>query len=175
MAYYRVSREFVKASFFFCWLAVRVALKYLLHQSDYAYTGLYKDHLGKPHLFDSSLYISIAHCFPFAVAFLSKKNSIGIDIQLPNKKLRKVKHKFLTDEEIKDSEDDVEKLCIYWCAKEAAYKAYSSEIVSLKHNIKIASFTKGYQGVLWGELALSPLTIAYTFHNRYVLAWCKKV
>lgn len=156
------------------WLAVRVALKYLLHKSGYAYTGLYKDHLGKPNLLNSSLHISIAHCFPFAVAFLDKKNPVGIDIQLPHKKLHKVKHKFLNDEEIKDSEGDLEKLCIYWCAKEAAYKAYSRKTLSLKQHIKLASFTKSCKGVLWGELASRPLTISYTFHERYVLAWCEK-
>ncbi|MEL7006491.1 MAG: 4'-phosphopantetheinyl transferase superfamily protein, partial [Bacteroidota bacterium] len=105
------------------WLAARITLKYLLDKLGHRYTELQKDAYGQPYLIDNSLHLSLAHGSSFALVAVSEQYPIGVDIQWPYQKLLKVRAKFLDDHEIQDSGDDLDKLCIYWCAKEAIYKA----------------------------------------------------
>ena len=155
------------------WLAARLALKQLCSELNYAYTELYKDSWGRPYLADSKFHISLAHCFPFALAAVAKQAPIGIDIQLPHKKLQKVQEKYLNDAEIKDSADDLEKLCIYWCAKEAIYKAYGGAGLSLRQDISIEPFVKSNQGTVRGNVDANRYTLHYSLYSGYVLAYCQ--
>jgi 4'-phosphopantetheinyl transferase len=156
------------------WLAARLALKELLAKWGHAYTDLEKDVCGRPHLANSSLYLSIAHNFPFAFAAVDHKNAIGIDIQLPCQKLQNVKEKFLNDEEIRDSGNNLEKLCIYWCAKEAVYKSQGRKNLSLKRDIRISAFTKRDQGACWGEIESKLFVMHYSFYDSHVLTWSRE-
>lgn len=156
------------------WLAARLALKKLLAQLGHEYTELQKDAWGRPYLASSGLHLSIAHCYPFAFAAVDQQHAIGIDIQLPCKKLQNVKEKFLNDEEVKDSGNDPAKLCIYWCAKEAVYKAHGGKGVSLKHGISVSAFTKRNQGIIWGQIGPKLFVIHYDFHADHVLAWSRE-
>jgi len=156
------------------WLAARLALKRLLNRSGYAYTDLQKDSWGRPYLLSTStLYLSLAHSFPFAFAAINQHHPIGIDIQWPCKKLQNVKEKFLDYEEVKDSGKDLEKLCIYWCAKEAIYKAQGGKNLSLKQDIRISAFTKRDQGAVWGKSEGNLFVVYYNFYKGYVLVWGK--
>ncbi len=152
------------------WLAARLALKELLFKLGHKYTDLQKDAWGRPHLAGNSLYLSIAHNFPFAFAAVDQRNTIGIDIQSPCQKLQSIQKKFLDHEEVRDSDNNLEKLCIYWCAKEAVYKAQGGKRLSLKQDIRIGAFTKKNQGTLWGEIGPQLFVIHYSFYGGHVLA-----
>jgi 4'-phosphopantetheinyl transferase len=156
------------------WLTARLALKELLAKWGHEYTDPQKDACGRPYLANSSLYLSIAHNFPFSFAAVDRKNTIGIDIQLPCQKLQSVKAKFLNDDEIRDSGNNLEKLCIYWCAKEAVYKSQGGKNLSLKHDIRISAFTKKEQGTFWGEIGPKLFVIHYSFYNSHVLTWSRE-
>lgn len=153
------------------WLAARLALKELLEKVGYAYTELQKDAWGRPYLVDSDLHLSIAHCTLFAFAALDRQHPIGVDIQLPCKKLKSVKEKFLADHEADDGGSDLEKLCIYWCAKEAIYKACGGQVLSLKQDIRIQPFAKSDQGTVWGAVGKQSFTAHYDFYEHHVLVW----
>lgn len=156
------------------WLAARLALQQLLRKLGHEYTALQKDAWGRPYLVNSSVHVSIAHTDFFALVAIDGEAPIGIDMQLPSRKLQNVKEKFLNEEEIKDSGYDIEKLCIYWCAKEAIYKAYSGQSLSLKEDIHIYNFTKKEYGTVKGEAGTSRFIAQYSFYDRHVLAWSKK-
>ncbi len=155
------------------WLAARLALKHLLAQLGHKYTALQKDTWGRPYLANSSLHLSIAHCSPFAFAAVDQQHAIGIDIQLPCEKLQHVKEKFLNHEEIKNSGNDLEKLCIYWCAKEAVYKAHGGRNLSLKQDISISAFKKRERGIVWAEIGPKLFVVHYNFYEGHVLAWSR--
>ena len=156
------------------WLAARLALKQLLAQWGYEYTELQKDAWGRPHLASSNLYVSIAHSFPFAFTALDQQHPIGVDIQLPSTQLKNVKEKFLDHGEIRDSGNNLEKLCIYWCAKEAIYKAQGGKNLSLKQDIHIRAFKKKAQGTVWGEIGPKLFVTHYNFYKDHVLAWSRE-
>ena len=156
------------------WLAARLTLKKLLAQLGHEYTGLQKDAQGRPYLVNSSLHLSIAHCYPFAFVAVDQQRAIGIDIQLLCKKLQDVKEKFLNHKEVRESNDDLEKLCVYWCAKEAIYKAHGGKGLSLKRDISIGKFTKKDQGTAWGAIGPQLFVIHYKFYSGHVMAWSKE-
>ncbi|MEM9417209.1 MAG: 4'-phosphopantetheinyl transferase superfamily protein, partial [Bacteroidota bacterium] len=99
---------------------------------------------------------------------------IGVDIQLPAKKLQDVREKFLSENEVKDSGNDMETLCIYWCAKEAIYKAHGGKGVSLKEDIHIQEFEKNDQGIVRGVLRNKPFVVHYSFYDHHVLTWSRE-
>ena len=155
------------------WLAARVALRTLLTQSRDAYAPIQKDCWGKPYLTDSSLEISLAHCRTFACAASDRQQCIGIDIQQPHERLRRVKRKFLNKNEIREGENSLEKLCIYWCAKEAIYKAVGGKGLSLSDDISIEPFVKSSQGILKATVRSRILNVHYSLFAGHVLAWCR--
>ncbi len=155
------------------WLASRKGLKALLTELGYEYTGLHKDVWGKPYLAGSNVYISIAHCANFAFIAMDRTCQIGIDIQQPHEKLQKVKEKVFNKEEIEDAGNDLEKLCIYWCAKEAIYKAYGGKNLSFKQDVNIRKFAKSIQGSLQGKARSKLFTLHYSFFEGHVLACCR--
>jgi phosphopantetheinyl transferase len=157
------------------WLAARLTLQKLLAELGHEYTGLQKDAQGRPYLVNSSLHLSIAHCYPFAFVAVDQQHAIGVDIQVLCKKLQDVKEKFLNHQEVRESDNDLEKLCVYWCAKEAIYKVYGVKSLSLKQDISISKFTKKNQGVVWGAIGSQLFVIHYKFYTGHVLAWGKEV
>jgi phosphopantetheinyl transferase len=154
------------------WIAARLALKKLCNHLGYTYQGMVKDFWGKPYLADNHLHISLAHSFPFAVAAISPNSAIGIDIQSLSKKLQNVRHKYLNATENQDSGQDLEKLAIYWCAKESLYKTYGGKGLSLREDIHIKLFTKSNQGTLEGQARGHYFTIHYRLMGDQVLTFC---
>lgn len=156
------------------WLAARLALKKLVARLGHQHTELQKNAWGQPHLVKSGLYLSIAHCSPFAFVAVDQQHPIGVDIQLPCKKLYRIREKFLDHRELQKSDNTLEQLCIYWCAKEAIYKAHGGKNLSLKQGISIRAFTTKVRGTVWGEIGTQLFTVDYNFYNGHVLAWSKE-
>ncbi len=82
---------------------------------------------------DSEWYVSLSHSAPYAAAALSRM-PIGIDVQGIRPLPDAAAHLFLTESEIEAmracSLDEA--LLHFWCAKEAAFKRRSPELVTLK-------------------------------------------
>jgi len=105
------------------WLTNRILLEHLVGKN------FSIDYLpdGKPLLLKPKLFLSISHSENFVVVFISKNREIGIDIEKNRKDIGLLKHKFLLDEELQIIDNsDIQLLHIYWGAKEAMYKMYSS-------------------------------------------------
>lgn len=157
------------------WLAARLAYQRLCQEVNIPDVPIRKGLHGRPYVGDSHVHISLSHCFPFAGAILSKYLPIGIDIEIPTPKLLSIQSKYLTSAEIADSNQDIEKLCIYWCAKEAIYKAYTHAHYPSLSFIQIEPFIKALQGNLVGH---TPSGHQYLVHYQitasYILAWCQE-
>ncbi|ROT47003.1 4'-phosphopantetheinyl transferase family protein [Candidatus Cardinium hertigii] len=114
-------------------LAVRWALCSLLEKLDLPIVTLSKDIAGKPILENSRLHCSFTHTPYFATVALSTAFPIGVDMEMVRPKLNIVQEKILTEEESKNANNCLEKLAIYWCAKEALYKIVGSKAWPAKH------------------------------------------
>jgi len=105
------------------WLIIRILLE---HLTDKNFSLNYLSD-GKPKLLKPKLFLSISHSKDFVAVFISLNKAIGIDIERIKENIGQLKHKFLLPEEAQQvDESDNQLLHIYWGAKEAMYKMYSS-------------------------------------------------
>lgn len=95
----------------------------------------------KPFLADDRFHFSISHCGDFAAVMVSTKNRVGVDIEIPQDKIDRIKHKFLSEEELIQvqslSPNPLHALTISWSIKEAMYKWYGAGKVDFKGNMQI--------------------------------------
>jgi len=119
-------------------LAVRKTLK--LENPSYK---IRYDESGKPSI-NSDLNISISHSNYMAAIVFSGYSRAGIDIELKESKILKIKDKFLNEfEKLKNKfQSDVDYLTMIWTAKESIYKALGIKGVSFSDDIIIKKINK---------------------------------
>jgi len=107
--------------------ASRILIERMCKALNLNYQGIKKDNNGKPHLINSRYHISISHKFPYvSVIFDTKK--CGVDIERIDEKVRKIKSKFLSEDEELIVGENLKKLVEYWSMKETAYKLSGNTI-----------------------------------------------
>lgn len=148
---------------------------YLLQHLIGDVSKLQYDEKGKPYLVNDARYISISHSYDRLVVILNEKEDTGIDIELLRDKVLKIKHKFLKKVELADANDDVEKLLIYWAAKETLYKIYGLKEVDFVHHLFVQPFIKKQSGEILGEIKLlkfhETFKLSYQLIDNYVLVY----
>lgn len=122
------------------WLASR----YLVHKltGHHERIPVLKDYCGKPNLAERHEHISISHSRNrIAVAYSSR--CVGIDIQHHEKKIIRIKSKFINASELGniDSQHAVPSYHIFWGAKECMYKAYGLKKVDFKKHMHVYPFS----------------------------------
>jgi phosphopantetheinyl transferase len=157
-------------------LASRLCVQELVQNFDLEYKGIEKDEHNKPHLIDIDYHISISHSFPLAVAIIHKKLPVGIDIEKPVEKLRKIAHRFLDDQEYENAGNDPNKLCIYWTGKEAIYKLNGKKDLNFKRDIRIFPFELKKRDVIRSEFMINgrsvKLALDYRELKGHVISYC---
>jgi phosphopantetheinyl transferase len=154
------------------WLAGRVLLKKMIEESRLAYQGIVKDEFGKPFLRSLPHQISLSNSYPFVAVQIHPEKSVGVDLEQPRPKLFSVMRRVLTDEEWNDGANNLKKLCVYWCAKEAMYKIYGKRSLIFTEQILIKPFSLGNEGRVEGtihdESEVRPIALNYTVEPQYV-------
>ncbi len=134
------------------WMAGRLLLSSLVNEVGDDYQGIYKDQYGKPHLNQLKHQISLSHSLPLVAAIVHQDRAVGIDVEQPKEKLRKIATKFLSKNEQEVCGDDTELLCTYWCAKEALYKLYGRKKLIFKENLQVSYRVDGEDIQLFGKV-----------------------
>ena len=100
-----------------------------------------KDDMGKPRLRDASHNISISHSRD-RVAVVRSDVAVGIDIQHEEKKITRIKHKFISTDEMRSIPDgqELQSYHLYWSAKECMYKAWGKRQLDFKKNMHLYPF-----------------------------------
>ena len=147
------------------WMASRFLLVSLLEKIGYTYSGMYKDQYDKPHLKNLNVQISLSHSFPLVAAIIHLEKAVGIDIEKPRDKLRNIAHKFLSKEEQRICGDDLDLLCIHWCAKEALYKLYGKKKLTFKENLLV----RMTGNELYGKIIVNDLSKEYKLQVQKIL------
>ncbi len=122
------------------WFGSRLALKFLLNQIDLQFSGIIKDEYAKPFLINLKQQMSISHCYPYAAAIIHNHSPVGIDIELPKEKLKRIAHKVFNQAEIEFIGDDLALFSIIWSAKEVLYKLYGKKELTFKEHLEILPF-----------------------------------
>jgi 4'-phosphopantetheinyl transferase len=126
------------------WLSYRLLIKTMV-KVDTNYKICYSTS-GKPFLINPPRIISVSHSKSFSVVLISDNlyTRYGIDIELIDDKVARVKNKFINKNELTlfSKEPSLELLTALWTAKEAIYKCFDLPGVSLKNNILITHLWK---------------------------------
>lgn len=160
------------------WYASRHLVNTMLGQP----TDIEKDEAGKPVLKTGAQHLSLSHTPVFAAAMLSPKTAVGIDLEMVNPKVERIAHKFLRDNEIEaiHRDEKLEKLILYWSAKEALYKLYGRGEITFATQLLIQPFHLQPAGelnaaIIGIETPLENLTVHYQFFEDLVLTYvCNK-
>ncbi len=149
-------------------LASRVLVQQLLLQWEKYYLGIIKNHQGKPLLLQHEYYVSVSHTEEYATAILHKSFPVGIDIEPVKEKMSRIIPRVLSPEEYRNANQNLEKYCIYWCAKEALYKLYSQKELSFREQIHIKNFEIKENGTLFGTIRVAMQYSSYTIYYQKI-------
>lgn len=111
--------------------------------------NLFKDEFGKLQIepYHLQRYISLSHSGDWT-GFVYSEQLIGFDIQVYSEKINNIKERFLDDDELKFIQEvvpvskELKYLNLFWCIKEAVYKAYGKKQIIFKDQIKIETSLK---------------------------------
>lgn len=161
------------------WLAGRLLTQTLLENFDESYRGTQKDLFGKPFLIDSDIHISFSHSYPFVAVVVDRKSVVGIDLEQPKEKLRRVAQRVFSQAEASDAGDDLIKLCVYWCAKETLIKIHGKKDLVLASDLRIDAFTRSSEGNIIGRIVVnnheSVIPLYYRVFEQFVVVYnCEK-
>lgn len=115
------------------WLAVRIMLNDMLGEA------MVIDYLreGCPYLKNSDYNISISHAGKAVAVQLIKEHPAGIDIEVPDEKIKRIAQKFMRDDEIINTDKGLHDLYRVWCSKEVLFKIYQKGSVDFKRDLEV--------------------------------------
>lgn len=122
------------------WLAGRYLVMELAKTINLRFDGIWTDEFNKPHLILDNANISLSHTPPYVVAILDTQSFCGIDVEGFRPKLIPLSSKFLSQPELAIANNDLERLAVFWGAKEALYKLHGRKSLIFKDNLIIRDF-----------------------------------
>jgi 4'-phosphopantetheinyl transferase EntD len=163
-------------------LAGRFLLQYLF--PDFPFELIQIADTKKPYLPEDIYHFSISHCGDYAAAIVSKKMRVGIDIEIHSEKVDKIKHKFLSEEELSEftvqpelnvAQEQVAKnmmMTILWSAKESVFKWYGNGAVDFRKHIWLQKKNDKDETIhCFFSKSNAELKIHFRQFERLVLAW----
>ncbi|MEO7265768.1 MAG: 4'-phosphopantetheinyl transferase superfamily protein [Ferruginibacter sp.] len=130
----------------------------------------------KPFLQNEAYHFSISHCGDYAAVMVSNKNRVGVDIEIIQPKLEKIKRKFLSAEELNAIEPvNLKSLTLAWSCKEALFKWYGLGNVEFKTQLQLENIIPiEAAGIVEGSIkkeSTYKLKVYYKFFETLCLSW----
>jgi phosphopantetheinyl transferase len=133
----------------------------------------------KPYLPGEAFHFSISHCGDYAAAIVSKENRVGVDIEMPQEKIQKIRHKFLAAGEQQMLStlplDPLDTLTMAWSIKEAMFKWYAAGKVDFREHMTIESCmvkdTEFSAVCIFKKEVAIELVVKGIFFNNNCLTW----
>lgn len=142
------------------WLATRVLLKELLGEE--LAVEYHPD--GSPFLPEKpGFFVSISHTKGYVAVYCSPLKQVGIDIEYQAERIQKIKHKFMSEEELSriDPACETGYLLLCWCAKETLFKLIRQMDVDFREHLHIHPFPYGKEGKISVWETKTPKTKAF--------------
>lgn len=154
------------------YLGVRVAIKRLLGtEKKIRYNAD-----GKPFLTDNSFKISVSHSGCWVAVIAHPTSEVGIDIEVPTEKIKKIYPRFLNDEEQKYLAvgENLNLLMLAWSGKEALYKIIGKDAVDFAQQLHISAFEISNNGIFKVEHVPTKqkYELQYIQNKDYTLVYC---
>ena len=149
-------------------LAARICAKYFLKEN---YQGTAYLENGKPYLVANSQHISISHSEKIVCLILSHNSEIGIDIQPPSEKIRRIAKRVFNEEELDWANEDIDKLTQLWCIKETVFKASQIKGLNFKKGIIISPQKDDFKVQVTGSLKDKFYNVVTFKYDKYYVAY----
>ncbi|HEX2607506.1 MAG TPA: 4'-phosphopantetheinyl transferase superfamily protein [Flavisolibacter sp.] len=158
-------------------LAGRYLLQYLF--PDFPISLIRIADTRKPFLEDEAYHFSISHCGDYAAVIVSQENRVGIDIEIPNGKIERIRQKFLHAEELAvNTGSDLRQLTLLWSCKEAMFKWWGLGQVDFSEMLRLDTFPRS-AGEREGSLSARFLKgsvresfpVRFQLFDEVVMAW----
>jgi len=132
------------------WLVSRILVEELTGEKK---SQLIYDEHSKPFLKDSKKHLSLSHSHNL-IAIIIDEQKTGIDIELIQPNVLKIKEKFISMKEWESlgKNNIAEKLTLYWCAKESLYKYYGKKKLIFKEDLMVEPFEYSEKGKLTARI-----------------------
>ena len=82
---------------------------------------------------------------------------------------------FLSEQELENTGEDLEKICIYWCAKEALYKVYGKRGLHFASQLLVEPFILEEKGNLKGMINMQEVklnvALCYEIEPEFVVVY----
>jgi phosphopantetheinyl transferase len=163
-------------------LAGRFLLQFLF--PDFPYELIRIADTRKPFLPDEQFHFSISHCGDFAAAIVSRDRRVGIDVEIPSRKIERIKEKFLKEKEFEifniqysmlnpqPETGDPKLLTLFWSAKESVFKWHGNGNVDFREHIQLQKLHEGTETIdCFFSKTSQQLSIHYRGFDHLVLAW----
>lgn len=158
------------------------ATRHLVNEMNGAFYEVVKEESGKPFLRSLPHHISITHTIDMAAVMQSKEHYVGVDLELIHPRIERIAFKFLREDEINaiDPKEKIEKLILYWSAKESLYKLYGLREIDFMTQLLIEPFDMKKKGEMKAEIVvpgrraefkLNNLKIGYEFFGEHVITY----
>lgn len=159
------------------WLAARILLQALTG----AHVNITYTDTGKPIAQDNDINISISHTGNYVAVAYHKKRDIGIDIEMIDPKIFKVRKRFMNTTEEKQLDTDNEKtaLLLHWSGKESFFKITGNRGGNFSDNFIISPFqveTKGTFDISYinNDILIMTTKVEYLIDDEFVFTLCLK-
>ncbi len=119
---------------------------------------------GKPYLHNSDSYISISHTSNYAAVIYHPSAEVGIDIEYFSDKPSRLAKRFLSNNEIKQLQDQdkyVEGSLLAWSAKESMFKIMPDSNIDFRDHLFLDLSIIDKEGVLKSQELRSDNKLAY--------------
>lgn len=104
----------------------------LLRHDIFGHQHIHYDEIGAPFIKDEG-FISISHSKNIVGISICKDFKLGLDIEAIQPKIEKIKHKFLSEEELKQLDcNSLEVLTMVWTGKESLYKVSGTNGINFR-------------------------------------------
>lgn len=127
-------------------LVGRLCVQELCKTLNIQFKSVKKDEHGKPFMEGSDWEMSLTHSKNFIAVAVHPKKPIGVDIEKPSEKLKKIMPRLFSVDENKQVEDDLIKMSWFWSAKEALYKLYGKRGIDFKENLFLQLTSDDFTG-----------------------------
>ena len=127
---------------------------------------------------DAQFHFSISHCGDYAAAIVSQDRRVGIDIEIPLKKITRIADKFLSENEKNifqvsnhtETQANLQQLTLLWSTKEAIFKWYGDGGVDFRQHIHLLSQSSSQMKTHFVKTG-SGLIVDYKIFDALVLTW----
>ncbi len=149
------------------WIATRLLVNSIIKDVEIEYNSL-----GKPTL-SNGWNISISHSEDFVAVSINQTQDSGIDVEKVSSKVERIKHKFLSEEDLQKVKS-LDELTLFWSAKEALYKYYGKKEVLFIENLFIENFSlssNSFTGIIKMPDFETELKMEWEKINDYILVY----